>query len=67
MLIEKQSDLVSILSNLEEGDILFNITGDSINRTCVVPPDILPARVNQHVSIIRCKQGTDPKYVNYYL
>ena len=52
---------------VQEGDILFNITGDSINRTCVVPPEILPARVNQHVSIIRCKQGVDPKYVNYYL
>lgn len=57
------------LSNVEveEGDILFNITGDSINRTCIVPKQILPARVNQHVSIIRCKKGIDSRYVNYYL
>lgn len=50
-----------------ENDILFNITGDSINRTCIVPKEILPARVNQHVSIIRCKDGISPHYVNYYL
>ena len=52
---------------VKEGDILFNITGDSINRTCIVPKDLLPARVNQHVSIIRCKKGIDSRYVNYYL
>ena len=50
-----------------EGDILLNITGDSIARTCVVPKEILPARVNQHVSIIRCKPEYDSKFVNYYL
>lgn len=52
---------------LLEGDILLNITGDSIARSCVVPNDILPARVNQHVSIIRCKPEYDSKFVNYYL
>lgn len=57
------------LDNVEviQGDILFNITGDSICRTCLVPEDILPARVNQHVSIIRCKRGIDSRYINYYL
>ena len=34
-------------------DVLLNITGDSVARTCMVPDDVLPARVNQHVSIIR--------------
>jgi len=38
---------------VEKGDVLFNITGASICRSSVVPEDILPARVNQHVSIIR--------------
>jgi len=38
---------------LQEDDILLNITGASIARCCLVPKDILPARVNQHVSIIR--------------
>ena len=34
---------------VECDDILMNITGASILRTCVVDPDVLPARVNQHV------------------
>ena len=43
------------LNNVElrTNDVLFNITGASIARCCVLPNDILPARVNQHVSIIR--------------
>ena len=35
------------------GDVLLNITGDSVARACIVPESALPARVNQHVSIIR--------------
>ena len=50
-----------------ENDILLNITGDSIARCCIVPKNILPARVNQHVSIIRCKNKFDSRYVLYYL
>lgn len=38
---------------IKENDVLFNITGASIARCCVVPTDVLPARVNQHVSILR--------------
>jgi len=34
-------------------DLLLNITGASVARCCTVPNDILPARVNQHVCIIR--------------
>ena len=46
------------LSNVEveREDILLNITGASVARCCIVPENILPARVNQHVSIIRCKK-----------
>lgn len=46
------------LSNVsvESGDILLNITGASVARVCIVPKDILPARVNQHVMIIRPKE-----------
>lgn len=40
---------------LEENDVLINITGASVARCAIVPDDILPARVNQHVSILRCK------------
>ena len=40
---------------LQTADILLNITGDGITfgRACMVPTDVLPACVNQHVSIIR--------------
>ena len=39
---------------VEEGDVFINITGASVARSCIVPRDTLPARVNQHVAIIRC-------------
>ena len=60
----------SQLSNVEvlEEDILLNITGDSVARVCKVPRSILPARVNQHVSIIRAKKSkVTPNYILYYL
>lgn len=42
---------------VEEHDVLLNITGASVARCCIVPSDILPARVNQHVSILRAKKN----------
>ena len=62
-------DQAESLNNVtvEDGDILLNITGDSIARVCIVPSEILPARVNQHVAIIRCNDEVDNKYVFYYL
>ena len=40
------------LSNVElkPNDILLNITGDSVARTCIIDSEYLPARVNQHVA-----------------
>jgi type I restriction enzyme S subunit len=53
---------------VEKGDILLNITGDSVARSCLVPADILPARVNQHVAIIRPNPDDfDLRFVGYYL
>lgn len=53
---------------LESGDVLLNITGDSVARCCIVPDKILPARVNQHVAIIRTKKGVmDSKYLLYWI
>lgn len=54
------------LSNVivKENDVLFNITGVSVTRCCMVPPDVLPARVNQHVMILRPYSG---KYMSYYI
>lgn len=47
---EKLSNVV-----VEKGDVLLNITGASIARCCIAPVEHLPARVNQHVSILRPK------------
>lgn len=58
------------LKNVEiiQGDVLLNITGDSVARCCIVPSEILPARVNQHVAIIRPrKEELDNNYLLYYL
>ena len=52
---------------IQENDVLLNITGDSVARTCIVPNDVLPARVNQHVAIIRPNKSLDPTFLNYYL
>ena len=53
---------------IQENDVLINITGDSVARTCVVPSELIPARVNQHVAIIRPdKEMLNPMFLNYYL
>lgn len=52
---------------IEKNDILFNITGASIARCCLVEEKYLPARVNQHVSIIRTNDKALPKYVQMIL
>lgn len=58
------------LKNVEvqKNDVLLNITGDSVARCCIVPEEILPARVNQHVSIIRSDPFlSDYRYIFYAL
>lgn len=52
---EEQAKQLNVVT-IQEKDVLLNITGASVARCCVVPSDIIPARVNQHVSIIRPKQ-----------
>ena len=52
---------------VEENDILFNITGASVCRCCIVENKYLPARVNQHVSIIRTNEKASPKFVQQLL
>ncbi len=51
---------------VSKDDILLNITGASVARSCIVPDDVLPARVNQHVSIIRViKHLINPIFLSY--
>ena len=39
---------------LHKGDVLLNITGASVARSCLLPDYLAGGRVNQHVSIVRC-------------
>lgn len=60
----------SELANAEvkDGDVLLNITGDSVARVCQVDSDVLPARVNQHVAIVRPDpQKLNPRFLRYML
>ncbi len=50
---------------VESKDILLNITGASVARCCMAPERYLPARVNQHVMIIRVDSTkADPFFVH---
>ena len=50
---------------VEARDILLNITGASVARCCMAPERYLPARVNQHVMIIRVDpHKADPYFVH---
>lgn len=58
------------LSNVEveKDDVLVNITGDSVARCCQVDASVLPARVNQHVAIVRPDpKRLDPRLLRYLL
>ena len=46
-------------------DVLLNITGGSIGRSCLYESDEL-ANVNQHVCIIRCNSQMRPKFMQYF-
>lgn len=53
---------------VESADVLLNITGDSVARCCQVDSSILPARVNQHVAIIRpIWTKLDSQFLRYFL
>ncbi|MCI5512226.1 MAG: restriction endonuclease subunit S, partial [Eubacterium sp.] len=59
---DEQADKLSNVT-IEENDVLLNITGASVARCCIVPNELLPARVNQHVSIVRCKDKLLPEFL----
>jgi type I restriction enzyme, S subunit len=52
------------------GDILLNITGDGVTfgRACLAPVEVLPACVNQHVTIVRADpKKAEPGYLLSYV
>ncbi len=48
---EQAAELENVI--VQKDDILLNITGASVARCCLAPLKFQPARVNQHVAIIR--------------
>lgn len=55
-------------SKLQPMDVLLNITGASIGRSCVVPVEIEEGNVNQHVCIIRTVANRlNPNYLDSFL
>ena len=50
-------------SIVQANDILLNITGASLGRSCVVPNNFKSGNVNQHVCIIRLNKQYSPKFV----
>lgn len=62
---KQANDLKNVI--VEKGDVLFNITGASVCRCCIVPEEILPARVNQHVSILRPNENIDSEFLVYFM
>ena len=55
-------------SEIEDGDVLLNITGASIGRSAVADFNVAQGNVNQHVCVIRPDpKALDPLYLNSYL
>jgi type I restriction enzyme S subunit len=56
-------DIVTVRND----DVLVNITGASVARVCRVPASVLPARVNQHVSIVRPTDELSAAFLEAFL
>lgn len=52
---------------VEQGDVLLNITGDSVARACKAPAEFESARVNQHVAIIRANENANNSFLLAWL
>lgn len=53
-------------SHIKPNDVLLNITGASLGRSCVVPSDFSSGNLSQHVCIIRLN-GVSPYFVHTIL
>ncbi len=61
---EQAAELDNVI--VQKDDILLNITGASVARCCLTNPKFLPARVNQHVAIVRIRPDVaDAHFVLY--
>lgn len=63
--ISHEIDCTMSNTRVYRDDVLLNITGGSIGRSCLYESDEL-ANVNQHVCIIRCNSQMRPKFIQYF-
>jgi type I restriction enzyme S subunit len=63
---EKQAKKLENVT-VHSGDVLLNITGASIGRVTIAPPDMNGARVNQHVAITRLVDGLENGFLCGFL
>lgn len=63
--ISKEVDESMAASRTQSGDILLNITGASIGRSCLVPNGLPSANVNQHVCVVRLKDALQIPFVGW--
>ncbi len=65
--ISQKTDESMRRSRVLQGDVLLNITGASIGRCTIVPKNLGPANVNQHVCIIRTTRAFNRYFVTKWL
>lgn len=65
--INADVDLEMKNSRVESFDVLLNITGASIGRSCLVPQGFPAANVNQHVCVIRLVDKSVSEFVAWAL
>lgn len=53
-------------SQIQPNDILINITGASIGRSCVVPDSLSKANINQHIIYLRINSKLVP-FITYFI
>jgi len=63
---EELSDAMSF-SKLKPLDILINITGASIGRTCIIPDNFEIGNISQHIAFLRLKNTLDKYFISYVL
>ncbi len=61
--IDEETHNKQISTEIHEGDVLLNITGASIGRSCVASNKVVGGNVNQHVCIVRPTKDI----LSYYL
>ncbi|MNQ52683.1 EcoKI restriction-modification system protein HsdS [compost metagenome] len=54
-------------THVKPNDILLNITGGSIGRCALVPPDFDTGNVSQHVAIIRLMDSQMVEYIHFLI